>query len=100
MSKNLSYSLVNEANGEKIDLPAVVGTLGPPGLDVGKVYDKLDVFTFDPWFTSTRSCQAAIASAHSPSNSHVRIQSRQVCSVFRNACAESTKCGGARCDWP
>ena len=60
MSKNLSYSLVNEANGEKIDLPAVVGTLGPAGLDVGKVYDKLDVFTFDPGFTSTCSCKSAI----------------------------------------
>jgi citrate synthase len=60
MSKNLSYSLVNEANGEKIELPAVVGTIGPPGLDVGKVYDKLDVFTFDPGFTSTCSCKSAI----------------------------------------
>jgi citrate synthase len=55
-----SYSLVNNANGEKIDLPAVSGTLGPAGLDVGKVYDKLDVFTFDPGFTSTCSTKSAI----------------------------------------
>ncbi|MFT4045705.1 MAG: citrate synthase [Solimonas sp.] len=55
-----SFSLVNNANGEKIDLPAVGGTLGPVGLDVGKVYDKLDVFTYDPGFSSTCSTKSAI----------------------------------------
>ncbi|MGQ0697199.1 MAG: citrate synthase [Panacagrimonas sp.] len=55
-----TYSLVNNATGEKIDLPGVQGTLGPVGLDVGKVYDKLDVFTYDPGFTSTCSTKSAI----------------------------------------
>ncbi|MEQ1440531.1 citrate synthase [Fontimonas sp. SYSU GA230001] len=55
-----SYSLVNNATGEKIDLPAITGTLGPAGLDVGKVYDKLDVFTYDPGFSSTCSTKSAI----------------------------------------
>ncbi|MGQ0620525.1 MAG: citrate synthase [Panacagrimonas sp.] len=55
-----TYSLVNNATGEKIDLPGVSGTLGPVGLDVGKVYDKLDVFTYDPGFTSTCSTKSAI----------------------------------------
>ncbi len=55
-----TYSLVNNATGEKIDLPGVSGTIGPVGLDVGKVYDKLDVFTYDPGFTSTCSCKSAI----------------------------------------
>ena len=55
-----SYSLVNIETGEKVDLPAVSGQLGPLGLDVGKVYDKLDVFTYDPGFTSTCSCKSAI----------------------------------------
>ncbi|MEW6168681.1 MAG: citrate synthase [Pseudomonadota bacterium] len=55
-----SYSLVNNATGEKIDLPAVSGTLGPVGLDVGKVYSKLDVFTYDPGFSSTCSTNSAI----------------------------------------
>ena len=55
-----SYSLVNNASGEKVDLPAVTGTLGPAGLDVGKVYGKLDVFTYDPGFTSTCSTKSAI----------------------------------------
>jgi citrate synthase len=55
-----TYSLVNNATGEKIELPGVSGTLGPVGLDVGKVYDKLGVFTFDPGFTSTCSTRSAI----------------------------------------
>ena len=55
-----TYSLVNNATGEKIDLPGVTGTLGPVGLDVGKVYDKLNLFTYDPGFTSTCSTKSAI----------------------------------------
>ncbi len=55
-----TYSLVNNETGEKIDLPGVKGTLGPVGLDVGKVYDKLGAFTYDPGFTSTCSTQSAI----------------------------------------
>ena len=55
-----SYSLVNNETGEKVDLPLVQGTLGPAGADVGKVYGKLDLFTYDPGFTSTCSCKSAI----------------------------------------
>jgi citrate synthase len=57
---NANYSLVNNNTGEKIDLPAIQGTLGPVGLDVGKVYDKQEVFTYDPGFTSTCSTKSAI----------------------------------------
>ena len=56
----VSYSLVNNATGEKVELPAIGGTLGPVGLDVGKVYDKTGAFTFDPGFTSTCSTKSAI----------------------------------------
>ena len=55
-----SFSLVNNATGEKTDLPAVGGTLGPVGLDVGKVYGQMDVFTYDPGFSSTCSTKSAI----------------------------------------
>ncbi len=55
-----SYSLVNNATGEKSELPAIAGTLGPVGLDVGKVYGQLDVFTYDPGFSSTCSTKSAI----------------------------------------
>jgi len=55
-----SYSLINNETGEKVDLPLVKGTLGPAGADVGKVYDKMDLFTYDPGFTSTCSTKSAI----------------------------------------
>ncbi len=55
-----TYSLVNDVTGEKLPLPGVGGTLGPVGLDVGKVYDKTGVFTYDPGFTSTCSTKSAI----------------------------------------
>jgi citrate synthase len=55
-----TYSLVNNATGEKIELPAIKGSLGPVGLDVGKVYDKTGAFTYDPGFSSTCSCNSAI----------------------------------------
>ncbi|WP_029889081.1 citrate synthase [Polycyclovorans algicola] len=54
------YSLLNEDTGEKVELPSVSGTLGPVGLDVGKVYGNSGVFTYDPGFSSTCSTQSAI----------------------------------------
>jgi citrate synthase len=57
---NSSYSLVNNETGEKVDLPLVTGNMGPAGADVGKVYGKMDLFTYDPGFTSTCSCKSAI----------------------------------------
>ena len=54
------YSLLNEDTGEKVELPGVSGTLGPVGLDVGKVYGGSGVFTYDPGFSSTCSTQSAI----------------------------------------
>ena len=35
-------------------------TLGPDVLDIRKLYDQADVFTFDPGFTSTAACESAI----------------------------------------
>ncbi len=36
-----TYSLVNNATGEKTELPAIKGTLGPVGLDVGAASTSL-----------------------------------------------------------
>ena len=57
---NATYSLVNNETGEKTELPLITGTIGTPGADVGKVYDKLGIFTYDPGFTSTCSTKSAI----------------------------------------
>ncbi len=42
------------------DLQVIKGTTGPDVIDVRKLYDKSGVFTFDPGFTSTASCESKI----------------------------------------
>ena len=47
-------------NDQTYDLPVMSPTLGPDVLDIRKLYAEGDVFTFDPGFTSTASCESAI----------------------------------------
>src|SRR5271165_1819254 len=42
------------------DLQMIKGTTGPDVIDVRKLYGDADVFTFDPGFTSTASCESKI----------------------------------------
>jgi citrate synthase len=46
--------------GKSYDLPIIKGSTGPDVLDVRKLYADADVFTFDPGFTSTASCESKI----------------------------------------
>ena len=46
--------------GTNIDLPILTPTVGPECLDIRKLYAQGDVFTFDPGFTSTASCDSTI----------------------------------------
>ncbi len=43
-----------------IDLPVISGSLGPKVVDITKLYGTANVFTFDPSFTSTASCESKI----------------------------------------
>ncbi len=47
-------------DGKTVDLPVKVGTIGPAGLDIGKLYAQSGTFTYDPGFTSTASCESKI----------------------------------------
>jgi citrate synthase len=47
-------------DGKSYDLPVYSPTLGPDVVDIRKLYDQADVFTFDPGFTSTAACESAI----------------------------------------
>ncbi|MEE3071680.1 MAG: citrate/2-methylcitrate synthase, partial [Pseudomonadota bacterium] len=42
------------------DLPIYSPTLGPDVLDIRKLYGQAGVFTYDPGFTSTASCDSTI----------------------------------------
>jgi len=46
--------------GQNYDLQIIKGTTGPDVLDVRTLYAEADVFTFDPGFTSTASCESKI----------------------------------------
>ena len=47
-------------NGETYDLPILSPTSGPDVLDIRKLYSQADVFTYDPGYTSTASCDSTI----------------------------------------
>ena len=47
-------------NGQSFDFPTMRGTLGPDIVDIRKLYAQTDVFTFDPGFTSTASCESKL----------------------------------------
>ena len=47
-------------NDQIYELPVLSPTIGPDVLDIRKLYDQADVFTFDPGFTSTAACESAI----------------------------------------
>src|SRR5690349_6832761 len=40
--------------------PVYDGTIGPEVLDVSKLYSEAGIFTYDPGFTSTGSCESKI----------------------------------------
>src|SRR5471030_2798945 len=49
------------SNGSpSVDLPVYQGTVGPDVIDIRKLYAQTGMFTYDPGFTSTASCDSAI----------------------------------------
>ena len=58
MSENKTAKLTFD--GKELELPISSPTAGPDVLDISKLYAQGDVFTFDPGFTSTASCDSTI----------------------------------------
>jgi citrate synthase len=46
--------------GGNYDFPVLDGSVGPEVIDIRKFYAETGMFTYDPGFTSTASCQSAI----------------------------------------
>ena len=53
---NGSFSL----GGKSVDMSVKTGTIGPSVVDIGKLYAQTGMFTYDPGFTSTASCESQI----------------------------------------
>ncbi|HGG63766.1 MAG TPA: citrate (Si)-synthase [Rhodobacteraceae bacterium] len=47
-------------DGKTLELPMLSPTLGPDVIDIRKLYGQGGVFTYDPGFTSTASCDSSI----------------------------------------
>ncbi|HKL56405.1 MAG: citrate synthase [Roseovarius sp.] len=47
-------------DGKDFELPVLAGTAGPDVIDIRKLYGQAGVFTYDPGFTSTASCDSTI----------------------------------------
>ena len=46
--------------GKTVDFPVLSGTVGPDVIDISKLYAQTGMFTYDPGFTSTGSCESKI----------------------------------------
>lgn len=47
-------------DGKSYELPVLKGTIGPDVIDIRTLYKQAGVFTYDPGFTSTGSCESHI----------------------------------------
>src|SRR5271166_4814728 len=47
-------------SSKNYDLPLYEGTTGPKVIDISRLYDEAGVFTYDPAYTSTASCESKI----------------------------------------
>ncbi len=56
---NDAYTLTSP-DGKTIELPVRRGTVGPEVIDIGQLYREQGVFTYDPGFVSTGSCDSEI----------------------------------------
>ena len=55
-----TFQLTDSTSGKEIDLEVRDGTLGPRVFDIRSVYGEQGVFTYDPGFASTASCESKI----------------------------------------
>ena len=53
-------TLTMKGDGADVTYPVIAGSVGPDVIDIRKLYPDTGLFTYDPGFTSTASCQSAI----------------------------------------
>ncbi|MDC0115947.1 citrate synthase [Octadecabacter sp.] len=60
MKDDVKKTATLEIDGKSYEMPIHEGTLGQDVIDIQTLYKKAGVFTYDPGFGSTASCQSAI----------------------------------------
>src|SRR5688572_841869 len=59
-AKSSSKTATLTVGNKTYDFPILSGTVGPDVIDIAKLYAQAGMFTYDPGFTSTGSCQSKI----------------------------------------
>ena len=54
------FTLFNNETGQSFEIPIISGNDGPNVLDIRSIYKDTGMFTYDPGFTSTASCDSGI----------------------------------------
>src|SRR5688572_11875440 len=57
---NETVTITDNTTGKQLVAPLLHGAAGPKVIDIRNLYKDLDLFTFDPGYTATASCQSAI----------------------------------------
>lgn len=60
MTTKESLTIRDNRTGKEVEMPIVHGTEGPGVVDIASFYKEFGLFTMDPGFRSTASCQSAI----------------------------------------
>jgi citrate synthase len=58
--KKATFTVTDNTTGKSVDFPVLEGSVGPRVVDIRKLYSDMDVFTYDPGYTSTGSCESKI----------------------------------------
>ncbi|MFQ5900914.1 MAG: citrate synthase [Thermodesulfobacteriota bacterium] len=58
--KRDSITITNNATGQSEEFSLLKGTHGPSVFDIRQLYQKMGIFTYDPGFKSTASCESKI----------------------------------------
>ena len=60
MGNNNKNKVFLDIKNKKFELPVISGSTGPDVVDIRSLYNISNLFTFDPGFTSTASCESSI----------------------------------------
>jgi citrate synthase len=55
-----TVTLTDDATGKSVQFPVLGGTVGPPVIDIRKLYAQTGYFTYDPGFMATAACHSSI----------------------------------------
>ena len=58
--QNKTITVTDNETGKTYDFPVLEGTMGPKVVDIRKFYAETGMFTYDPGFTSTASCESGL----------------------------------------